>query len=110
MRRLLVILVSTLCWGCFVLDEIDSGQKEMDRYDSKNKGKTAEGAEAAAPSGEKQMSTAERARAWWDKARTFEPRSDDEKSDIVSCKVDGTTRFMSQADCANSGGHFASGG
>jgi hypothetical protein len=66
MRRLLVILVSTLCWGCFVLDEIDSGQKEMDRYDSKNKGKTAE---AAAPQ-EKQMSTAERARIWWDKATT----------------------------------------
>ena len=106
MRRLLVILVSTLCWGCFVLDEIDSGQKEMDRYDSKNKGKTAE---AAAPQ-EKQMSTAERARIWWDKARTFEPRSDDEKSDIVSCRVDGTTRFMSQADCTNSGGHFTSGG
>jgi hypothetical protein len=107
MRRLLVILVSTLCWGCFVLDEIDSGQKEMDRYDSKNKGKTGEA--AAAPQ-EKQMSSAERARAWWDKARTFEPRADDEKSDIVSCKVDGTTRFMSQADCTNSGGHFSSGG
>src|SRR5262245_66314603 len=95
MRRLLVILVSTLCWGCFVLDEIDSGQKEMDRYDSKNKGKTGEA--AAAPQ-EKQMSSAERARAWWDKGGTFEPRADDEKGACGSRKVAGPRRSRGQAD------------
>ena len=107
LRRLAVILASTLCWGCFVLDEIDSGQKEMDRYGSKGKGKGAT-AEATA-SKEKEPSPAERARQWWDKARTFEPRSEDAKSDIVSCKVDGAIRFMSQTDCANSGGRVSGG-
>jgi hypothetical protein len=105
MRRLALILASALCWGCFALDEIDAGQKEMDRYGGKAPAATAE---AKAAEGE-QLSPAERARQWWDKARTFEPRSEDAKSDIVSCKVDGTVRFMSQADCHNSGGRVSGG-
>ena len=52
----------------------------------------------------------QRARQWWDSARTFEPRSEDAKSDIVSCKVGGATRFMSQTDCQNSGGRVSGGG
>ena len=46
MRVLVVILASSLCWGCFVLDEIDAGQKEMNRYDGK--GAAKEGGEAPA--------------------------------------------------------------
>jgi hypothetical protein len=105
MRRLAMILVSILCSGCFALDEIDSGQKEMDRYGGKGKSAKAEVAVAK----EEEPSPAERARQWWDKARTFEPRSEDAKSDIVSCKVDGAIRFMSQADCQNSGGRISGG-
>jgi hypothetical protein len=105
MRRLAVILASTLCWGCFVLDEIDAGQKEMDRWGSKGKG----GATAEAAAKEEKPSPAQRAREWWNKARTFEPRSEDAKSDIVSCKVDGKIRFTSQADCQNSGGRATGG-
>jgi len=105
MRRFAVILASILCWGCFVLDEIDSGQREMDRYGGKGKAATAE----AAASKEEEPSPAERARQWWDKARTFEPRSEDAKSDIVSCKLDGAVRFTSQADCQNSGGRVSGG-
>jgi hypothetical protein len=105
MRRLVLILAAALCSGCFVLDEIDAGQKEMDRYGSKGKGATAEAAAAK----EKEPSPAERAREWWNKARTFEPRSEDAKSDIVSCKVDGSIRFTSQADCQNSGGRISGG-
>jgi hypothetical protein len=105
MRRLVLILAAALCSGCFVLDEIDAGQKEMDRYGSKGKGATAEAAVAK----EKEPSPAERARDWWNKARTFEPRSEDAKSDIVSCKVDGSIRFTTQADCQNSGGRVSGG-
>lgn len=105
MRRLAVILASTLCWGCFVLDEIDAGQREMDRYGSKGKGATAEAAAAK----EQEPSPAQRAREWWNKARTFEPRSEDAKSDIVSCKVDGSIRFTNEADCQNSGGRVTGG-
>lgn len=105
MRRLVLILAAALCSGCFVFDEIDAGQKEMDRYGSKGKGATAEAAAAK----EKEPSPAERAREWWNKARTFEPRSEDAKSDIVSCKVDGGIRFTTEADCQNSGGRISGG-
>jgi len=105
LRTLAVVLVSTLCWGCFVFDEIDAGQKEMDRYG----GKPSEAKSETTASKEKEPSPAERARQWWDKARTFEPRTDDAKSDIVSCRVDGTIRFMSQGDCTNSGGRISGG-
>ncbi len=88
-----------------MLDEIDAGQKEMDRYGGKGKGATAEAAAAK----EKEPSPAERAREWWNKARTFEPRSEDAKSDIVSCKVDGSIRFTTEADCQNSGGRISGG-
>jgi hypothetical protein len=106
LRRLAVILASSLCWGCFVFDEIDAGQKEMDRYS----GKAPAGEAGATASKDEEPTPAERARQWWDSARTFEPRSEDAKSDIVSCKVAGATRFMSETDCQNSGGRVSSGG
>jgi len=77
----------------------------MDRYAAKDKAGKAEATVAK----DKEPSPAERARQWWDKARTFEPRSEDAKSDIVSCKVDGAVRFMSQSDCQNSGGRVSGG-
>ena len=108
MRLLVVILASTLCWGCFVLDEIDAGQKEMNRYDGK--GATKDAGEAAPAAGKSETaSPKERMRQWWNSARTFSPRADDAKSDVVSCKLGGTLRFMSQSDCTNSGGRIAGG-
>jgi hypothetical protein len=105
MRALVLILVSVLCAGCFVFDEIDAGQKEMDRYGGKGKAK-AESAEVAKSN---EPSPKERARQWWDKARTLTPREDDAKSDIVSCNVDGAIRFTTQTDCQNSGGRVEGG-
>ena len=105
MRALTVILASTLCWGCFAFDEIDAGQKEMNRYDSKNK-PTEEASAAAKP---ETASPKQRLQQWWNSARTFSPREDDAKSDVVSCKLGGTLRFMSQGDCQNSGGRVAGG-
>jgi hypothetical protein len=107
MRVLVVILASTLCWGCFVLDEIDAGQKEMNRYDGKNKVKSSSETPAAGKS--ETVSPKERMRQWWDSARTFSPRADDAKSDVVSCKLGGAVRFMSQGDCQNSGGRVVGG-
>lgn len=105
MRALITIAVSLLCFGCFALDEIDAGQKEMDRYGAKGKSGSeapaAEKAEAATPEQQKQH--------WWSSARTFSPREDDSKSDVVQCKVAGKTRFMSLGDCQNSGGRVAGG-
>jgi hypothetical protein len=108
MRRLAVILAAILFSGCFALDEIDAGQKEMDRYGAKGKGTTTEAAAKDAAK-EKAPSPAERARQWWNNARTFEPRSDDAKSDIVSCKIDGGIRFTTETDCQNSGGRVTGG-
>jgi hypothetical protein len=109
MRALIVIAASWLCFGCFALDEIDAGQKEMDRYTAKGKSDGAKPADAGSKGkaeGE-QATPEERAKQWWSSARTFSPREDDAKSDIVRCKVGGTVRFTSQADCTNSGGRSA---
>ncbi len=106
MRVLAVILASVVFAGCFALDEIDAGQKEMDRYGTK--GKAGGGASPAGKTEEK-ASPQERMRQWWDSARTFTPREDDAKSDVVSCKLGGAVRFMRQADCQNSGGRVAGG-
>lgn len=104
MRVLVVILAAASCWGCFALDEIDAGQKEMDRYNTKNK------ISSEAPAkGKPEPSPKERMRQWWDSARTFSPRADDAKSDVVSCKLGGAVRFMSQSDCRNSGGQILGG-
>ena len=108
MRVLAVILVSSLCWGCFVLDEIDAGQKEMDRYDSKSKG-SGEAAASGKSAESETVSPQERMKQWWSSARTFSPRADDAKSDVVSCKLGSAVRFMSQIDCQNSGGRVAGG-
>ena len=105
MRALAVILAAILFSGCFALDEIDAGQKEMNRYDSKNK-PTEEAAGAAKP---ETASPQQRMQQWWNSARTFSPREDDAKSDVVSCKLAGKLRFMSQSDCQNSGGRVAGG-
>jgi hypothetical protein len=107
MRVLVVILASCLCWGCFVLDEIDAGQKEMNRYDGK--GRTKESSEAPAQGKAETLSPKDRMRQWWNSARTLSPRADDAKSDVVSCKIAGTVRFMSQGDCQNSGGRIVGG-
>jgi len=107
MRVLVVILASSLCWGCFVLDEIDAGQKEMIRFDGK--GAAKESSEAPALAKADAPSPQERMRKWWDGARTFSPRADDAKSDVVSCKIAGTLRFMSQGDCQSSGGRIVGG-
>ena len=102
MRRLAVILVSALCCGCFVLDEIDAGQKEMNRYDTKKSSETSDASPTAAK--DKAPSPAERARQWWNSAHTFTPRADDAKSDIVTCKVGAAIRFTTQSDCTSQGG------
>ena len=108
MRALAVIAVSLLCFGCFALDEIDAGQKEMDRYTAKGKsGDAASDAKSPGKAEGEPASPEERKKQWWSSARTFSPREDDAKSDIVRCKVGGTVRFTSQADCTNSGGRVA---
>jgi hypothetical protein len=106
MRVLSVILASIACWGCFALDEIDAGQKEMDRYDAKKKAAS----DASAASGKPETaSPQERMKQWWNSARTLTPREDDAKSDVVSCQLGGHVRFMSQGDCQNSGGRIKGG-
>ena len=104
MRALAVLAASLVFCGCFVFDEIDAGQKEMDRYDkNKTTSETAEPGKAKSETASPQ----ERAKQWWNSARTFAPREDDAKSNVVSCKLGGKVRYMSQTDCQNSGGRVA---
>lgn len=89
-----LLLAAGLCAGCFVFEELDSGMKELERFDGK--------AEASAPPASAPAeSTAPKAN-WWEKARTLssEPKNDS----IVRCQLGGAVQFMSREDCLGRGG------
>lgn len=100
-----VVPLILLCFalsGCFVLDELESGQEIME----KNSPKDAKKAETAAEDENKPPSGSQ----WWSSAKTIERRADDENADpgdpkkLVSCRVSGATRFMRRGDCLSQGG------
>ena len=80
--------------GCFVFDEIDSGMKELERFDGAADEAPATPA-AAPPEAAPQAS-------WWEKARTLGSEPANER--IVRCELDGTTQFMDRDDCLGRGG------
>jgi hypothetical protein len=128
MRRLpIALLAALLSSGCFVLDEIDSGQQVMDQHYGKARrdkesaeaakaGKTPPGAPAAAA--QKEEGVLARVRGWWD-AKSAQggggapgaapdsgppPHPDDV---LVRCKVGSTTQYMRKFDCQLRGGKAA---
>ena len=89
--------------GCFVLDELDAGEKEMARY-GKNKKKPEEPV-AAQPDEESQEnlpSYQDQLNQWWGEARSLDVQDIDDS--IVRCQLDGTAQFMSRDDCESRGG------
>ena len=84
--------------GCWVLDELDAGNKKMDEYSGKKPEATAE---EAAPAPRKGPRVGEYF-ASQKNARTFTPGS--VSSGIVSCKLKSGTQFMKQEECVNRGG------
>jgi len=111
-RRMLAIAwIALLCAplsGCFVLDELDSGKKVMDAHSAKKPGEKEAGAKdetpaaAAAPGGKNAIDTYFRAEEEDGTTKTFAPGAVSEG--IVSCKIGGSTQFMTRENCAARGG------
>jgi hypothetical protein len=100
-RVLGMALLAASLSGCWVLDELDEGSKKIDRYTSKGMAvEEEEPAPAPAPGGKRQRLGEYFASQ--KNARTLTPG--ERSSDIVSCKVDGGTQFMKQAECLSRGG------
>jgi len=99
-RVLGVALLATALSGCWVLKELDEGNKKIDMYTAKG-GKAAEEEEPApAPSGSRQRVGDYFANQ--KNARTLTPGT--LSSGIVSCKLKSGTQFMKQSECSSRGG------
>ncbi len=113
LRQLAIILALALLTGptsgCFVLEELSAGQKEMERY---SKGRKKREAAEAALAAELDTETAEQsAHAYKDKlgewwgwggARSLDTQDIDES--IVRCQLGSSTQFMGRDDCLARGG------
>ncbi len=87
--------------GCFVLDELDAGEKEMARYRPNTQEEPAN-PKAGEDGGEKPPSYQDQLNQWWGEARSLDAQDIDDS--IVRCRLAGATQFMSRDDCAARGG------
>ena len=96
---LAIVLGSGLPLGCSILDEFnnigaDAAASKGSEADSEECDGETEGTECRKPAN------------WWAKAQTV--TSSEMKSDIVSCRLGGTTQFTSRSACRARGGRPAS--
>ena len=98
LRVLGVALLATALSGCWVLDELDEGNKKMDLYMAKKPAAEPEEAAPALPKGPRAADYF----ASQKNARTLTPGQ--VSSDIVSCKLKDGVQFMKTQDCVNRGG------
>jgi hypothetical protein len=98
-RGFVLLLICLFTSGCFVFDEIDKGNKILDKNFSK-KAEAKPAPPAAAANAPKTGS------GWWASAKSLTgPVSDEGGNDpAVSCQVGGSTRFMRKSDCLSQGG------
>jgi hypothetical protein len=118
LRLLATVLVLAFGLGCGVLEELDKGSADMDKFSpgaralSEKKAKEAAEKQAAkqAKSGASKLAGAsaqarDAASKWWSNARSLAP--DETDSDVVRCVIDGADQYMSRPDCLMRGGSVA---
>jgi hypothetical protein len=98
-RVLGMALLAASLSGCWVLDELDEGNKKIEMYTSKGMAVEAEEPEPL-PAGKRQRIGEYFANQ--KNARTLTPGQ--LSSDIVSCKLASGTQFMKQTECISRGG------
>lgn len=108
LAALCVLVLSAPLAGCWVIDELDSGSKLMDKHSAKaaNDKKAAEAAaaSAAAPVAKKGAVDAYfQKEAQEGTTKTFTPGT--LSKDIVACHVGKSVEFMKREQCAARGGH-----
>ena len=95
-----------LSLGCFALDELDKGNKELDRYSRSRKQEEAKKAAAQAkPAAGTAQEDQHDPSQWWNEARSINRRKKD--SDLVQCRLGGSSQFMRKTDCLSRGGRVS---
>jgi hypothetical protein len=108
LRRISCVLIAGLCWGCFVFDEIDAGQKWMDDHspNAERRGEEAPPATALAsarkPKSEPGMG--DKLKQWWAKVTEPPPPPPDPNDVIVRCQLGAATHFTRKNECLLRGG------
>jgi hypothetical protein len=97
LRAILLLVACVSLSGCFVFDELDKGNKILDKNFSK-KGAAAP-AEQAAPK-------PKGGSGWWANAKSLSgpPTDEDGKNPVIACAVGKATKFMRKDDCLSQGG------
>lgn len=108
----ILALASTPLAGCFVLDELEAGEKIMDQHSPVDAPSKKAKADAAGKSEGEESEPA--GQAWWSQARSLNtgPAAEDADGDdpaaVVRCELGGSTRFMRRGDCLSQGGRPSS--
>jgi hypothetical protein len=104
-RVVLLALVAQLATGCFVFDELDKGNQELDRHSATRNEKAKEKAAAAAKAAPGKPAEGDKKKSWWESARSLSMAEKAPSDDPhVRCRVDGKETFMVQSDCVSQGG------
>lgn len=108
--RLLVLaialaLAAGLSSGCFILDLLDEGMEEMERYSPSARTAAREREEKEATEARERVSRRQKREPrenWWAKARSLSPQPTDDR--VVRCQIGEATHFTSRSDCELRGG------
>lgn len=110
-KTVIALALLGLASGCFVADELDSGQAIMDKNSPRGARAKAEAEaprKAGAKDGDASGSIAETGRealasveGWWNDLGKPEPDPNDE---IVRCRVAGTIQYTLESNCRSRGG------
>ena len=115
-RIALSLLAAVFLSGCFVIDELNSGNAEIEKYSvgwrEKKKEKELAAkhkAENAGPSIGSRVVTSwddakNTANGWWQDALEEEAPRRDSTDIAVSCEIGGQIQFLRKSDCALRGG------
>jgi hypothetical protein len=104
-RRLpiaLLLALSASLSGCWVIEEIDKGQKWMEDHSDKSKKKDDAAAPTATVAKPGALDAYFREQDEEGSTKSFTPGQVSEG--IVACKLGGSTQFMKKEDCAARGG------
>lgn len=113
MRPLLtIVLLSALCQGCFVFDELDKGEEIMRQHRPKNIDEAApepapdRSTKDAEPAGALAFVTglADRVMGWWSDLRDPAPAERAVDDVVVRCELPERTQFTRKSDCIVRGG------
>jgi len=98
MRVAVLLVYVALVPGCYVFDEVEAAQRELEHRSpvaAREAREDGDGSKRASAAGASSP-------GWWEKARVLTREQRDES--IVQCHLRGSRRFMGRDDCLSQGG------